>query len=73
MADLAYLIRHGQSTFNEHFEATDIDPMHIDARLTKKGRAQVMAAGPAARRLQPDIVVASPPTNFAIERTRATQ
>ena len=61
-----FLIRHGQSTFNERFAATGIDPLHYDSRLTSKGRAQVNATKDAARQLAVDLVVVSPLTR-AIE------
>ena len=61
-----FLIRHGQSTFNELFDATGIDPLHYDARLTSKGRNQVVTAKDAARRLDVDVVIVSPLTR-AIE------
>ena len=66
MPPRTFLIRHGQSTFNELFDVTGIDPLHYDARLTSKGRDQVMAAREAARQLEVDLVVASPLTR-AIE------
>ena len=64
-----FLIRHGQSTFNELFDATGIDPLHHDARLTSKGRHQVVAAKEAAQRLGVDLVVVSPLTR-AIDMSR---
>jgi broad specificity phosphatase PhoE len=60
------LIRHGQSTFNAHWEATGEDPLHFDARLTALGRAQ---AADLSRRLKAeryDLIVTSPLTR-AIE------
>ena len=66
MADDIFLIRHGQSTFNEHYDATGVDPLHFDARLTLKGRNQVAAARAAAQTLAADLVVVSPLTR-AIE------
>lgn len=56
------LIRHGQSTFNAHYEATGQDPMHFDARLTPLGEQQVMAARDRYRDRDYDIVLASPLT-----------
>ena len=38
------LLRHGQSTFNAHFNATRTDPGFIDAQLTDIGRTQAEAA-----------------------------
>lgn len=61
-----FLIRHGQSTFNELFEVTGVDPLHYDARLTPKGRDQVEAARNATQRLGVDLVIVSPLTR-AIE------
>ncbi len=61
-----FLIRHGQSTFNEVFEATGVDPLHFDARLTELGHRQVAAARAYAQDLNPDLVVLSPLTR-AIE------
>jgi glucosyl-3-phosphoglycerate phosphatase len=62
-----FLIRHGQSTFNAVFEATGIDPMHYDARLSPLGWQQVEAARRALSELPaPDLVIASPLTR-AIE------
>ena len=66
MPPRTFLIRHGQSTFNEQFDATGIDPLHYDARLTSKGRDQVAAAKEAAQQLGIDLVVVSPLTR-AIE------
>lgn len=57
-----FLIRHGQSTFNEAFEATGIDPLHFDAPLTALGHRQVAAARAHAQGLEPDLVVVSPLT-----------
>jgi broad specificity phosphatase PhoE len=62
MPDLVHLIRHGQSTFNEHYSATGIDPMHIDARLTDLGRQQVAEARQRLSRYGYDVVLASPLT-----------
>lgn len=63
MATDILLIRHGQSTFNAHFEATGTDPGHIDARLTELGHRQAAEArAEAARHPRPDLVLASPLT-----------
>lgn len=62
MAKDIYLIRHGQSTFNVHFESSGIDPLHFDARLSNLGVKQVATARPAAAGLQVDLVVVSPLT-----------
>jgi broad specificity phosphatase PhoE len=56
------LIRHGQSTFNAHYEATGQDPLHFDARLTTLGESQVTAARDRYRDRDYDIVLASPLT-----------
>ncbi|MHB2167757.1 histidine phosphatase family protein [Alsobacter sp. R-9] len=56
------LIRHGQSTFNEHYERTREDPGHIDARLTELGQRQAMAAREELASHEFDIVVCSPLT-----------
>lgn len=62
MAKNIYLIRHGQSTFNLHFNATGIDPLHFDARLTDLGHEQAINARPSALELNVDLVVVSPLT-----------
>ena len=56
------LIRHGQSTFNAHYEATGEDPLHFDARLTALGESQVAAARDRYRDRDYDVVLASPLT-----------
>ena len=55
-----YLLRHGQSEFQVHFEATGADPGIEDARLTELGWAQARAVAEAVARLEPDLVVSSP-------------
>ena len=63
MTATVILIRHGQSTFNAHFEATGIDPGHVDARLTEIGHQQ--AASARARMAdfpRPDLVISTPLT-----------
>jgi len=62
MPRLVHLIRHGQSTFNAHYEATGEDPIHFDARLTEKGHAQVAAAQAQLASTPYDIVIATPLT-----------
>src|SRR3569623_3806715 len=57
-----HLIRHGQSTFNAHYEASGEDPLHFDARLTELGESQVEAARDRYRDRDYDIVLASPLT-----------
>lgn len=56
------LIRHGQSTFNAHYEATGMDPLHFDARLTPLGEGQVAAARDRYTDRDYDVVIASPLT-----------
>lgn len=55
-----FLIRHGQSTFNEHYEATGRDPGHFDARLTMRGRQQAKEAADHMEREAIDLVITSP-------------
>lgn len=62
MAKEIYLIRHGQSTFNVHFETSGIDPLHFDARLSSLGSRQVFEGRQAAAGLKADLVVVSPLT-----------
>jgi broad specificity phosphatase PhoE len=62
MSQDVYLIRHGQSTFNAAFEASGVDPMHFDARVSEKGAGQIAQARQAALDLGVDLVVASPLT-----------
>jgi len=66
MPRIVDLIRHGQSTFNAHYEATGEDPMHFDARLTEHGRRQVAQARERYAKRNYDTVLASPLTR-AIE------
>lgn len=56
------LIRHGQSTFNAHFEVTGEDPLHFDARLTEKGHAQAADARRLLDGKAYDLIVTSPLT-----------
>ncbi|MFO1147363.1 MAG: histidine phosphatase family protein [Alsobacter sp.] len=56
------LIRHGQSTFNLHYEETGRDPGHIDARLTELGRRQAAEAAARLAQEHVDLVIASPLT-----------
>lgn len=56
------LIRHGQSTFNAHYEATGEDPGHFDARLTELGQRQAEAARVQLADEVIDLVIASPLT-----------
>ncbi|MBT5048216.1 MAG: histidine phosphatase family protein [Rhodospirillaceae bacterium] len=62
MAEDVYLIRHGQSTFNIHFEATGIDPLHFDAPLSALGMKQVAELRAQVAELNVDLVVTSPLT-----------
>ena len=62
MVQDVYLIRHGQSTFNAAYEASGVDPMHFDARLSQRGAGQIAGAREAALDLGVDLVVASPLT-----------
>lgn len=56
------LIRHGQSTFNAHFEQTGVDPGHRDARLTDLGKMQAAKARDLLAERHFDLVVSSPLT-----------
>jgi broad specificity phosphatase PhoE len=60
------LIRHGQSTFNAHYEETGEDPGHFDARLTALGREQAKATRALLADERVDLVITSPLTR-AIE------
>lgn len=62
MSRVIHLIRHGQSTFNAHFEATGEDPIHFDARLTELGQSQVTAARQRLNGTRYDLVIATPLT-----------
>lgn len=68
MRKTIHLIRHGQSTFNAAYEATGLDPLHFDARLTPLGHAQVAVAREQLGRETYDLVVTSP-FSRAIETT----
>jgi glucosyl-3-phosphoglycerate phosphatase len=56
------LIRHGQSTFNAHYEATGEDPGHFDARLTALGESQAKEAAKKLENEPVDLVITSPLT-----------
>lgn len=56
------LIRHGQSTFNAHYEKTGEDPGHFDARLTPLGQQQAEEAGRLLADEPVDLVITSPLT-----------
>ena len=62
MAKGIYLIRHGQSTYNELFDSSGIDPVHFDAPLSRLGAKQVENARQAAKNLGAELVVTSPLT-----------
>jgi len=66
MPRLVHLIRHGQSTFNAHYGATGVDPLHFDARLTELGQEQVSRTRRLLADRTYDVVLASPLTR-AIE------
>jgi broad specificity phosphatase PhoE len=66
MPRFVHLIRHGQSTFNAHYEATGEDPLYFDARLTERGRRQVAKARELYADRVYDVVLVSPLTR-AIE------
>jgi broad specificity phosphatase PhoE len=69
MTKTVHCIRHGQSTFNAHWEhAGGIDPLHFDAVLSDLGRQQVAAAARAVRAVPYELVVTSPLTR-AIQTT----
>ncbi len=68
MTKRIHLIRHGQSTFNAHYEREGVDPMHFDARLTEVGRQQVAAARAMLDAVELELIVTSPLTR-AIETT----
>jgi broad specificity phosphatase PhoE len=55
-------IRHGQSAYNAAFEATGIDPIIPDARLTPLGEQQVAVARETLRDTNVDLVITSPLT-----------
>jgi glucosyl-3-phosphoglycerate phosphatase len=56
------LIRHGESTFNAAYREPGVAPLHIDARLTETGLAQVAKARETLRNTPVDLVVVSPLT-----------
>lgn len=62
MSRSVLLIRHGESTFNAAYRATGVDPLHLDARLTETGLAQVAEAREQLRGVPVDLVVVSPLT-----------
>lgn len=54
------LIRHGQSHFNAHYNATRVDPGIVDAGLTEEGIRQAEQAGETLRGEDVRAVLASP-------------
>lgn len=62
MTKIVHCIRHGQSTFNALFDATRVDPLHFDARLSDLGEAQARATAARVRETAYDLVVTSPLT-----------
>lgn len=61
-AQRVYLLRHGYSTFQESYDATNEDPGFIDARLAERGHEQVRLAAAAIPNLGIELVVTSPLT-----------
>ena len=59
-------IRHGESTFNAAWRATQIDPMLFDAPLSDVGLATVQA-GRATHTTNPAEMVVGPPFNRALQ------
>ncbi len=69
MTKTVHCIRHGQSTFNAHWEqGGGVDPLHFDAVLSDLGQQQVKAAAAAVRAVPYELVVTSPLTR-AIQTT----
>ena len=68
MPKTVHCIRHGQSTFNAHWEEGGSDPLHFDAPLSDLGQQQVAAAAVALRDVPYELVVTSPLTR-AIQTT----
>jgi glucosyl-3-phosphoglycerate phosphatase len=62
MPKTIHLIRHAQSTFNAAQEATGLDPLHFDARLSALGLSQVEKTRQAVRDIPCDVVISSPLT-----------
>jgi broad specificity phosphatase PhoE len=57
-----FLLRHGQSVFNQHFTVTRRDPGIEDPHLTEEGRRQARAAGHALAQAGITRIVVSPYT-----------
>ena len=62
MAAIMILLRHGQSEFNLHFNATRQDPGIIDPTLTGLGRAQASEAARALSLMPIRRIISSPYT-----------
>jgi glucosyl-3-phosphoglycerate phosphatase len=62
MAKIVHCIRHGQSTFNAHYEISKTDPLHFDAPLSEIGHGQVAAAAATVRDFSYELIVTSPLT-----------
>ena len=68
MTKIVHCIRHGQSTFNAHFERERTDPLQFDAVLSGMGHEQVAAAAENVREVPYELIVTSPLTR-AIQTT----
>jgi broad specificity phosphatase PhoE len=62
MTKIIHCIRHGQSTFNAHFELTRTDPLHYDAPLSELGHRQVEERAAQLLQFPYELVVTSPLT-----------
>jgi glucosyl-3-phosphoglycerate phosphatase len=62
MAKIVHCIRHGQSTFNAHYEISETDPLHFDAPLSEMGHWQVAEAAAKVRDFPYELIVTSPLT-----------
>src|SRR5688572_18672933 len=60
MRKAIYLIRHGESSFNQISDATERDPFHYDASLTKLGVRQAENLCRRAASIKPQLIVTSP-------------
>jgi len=68
MSKTIHCIRHGQSTFNAHWDVVGTDPLHFDATLSELGRRQVAEAAARVRDVPYELIVTSPLTR-AIQTT----
>ncbi|MFC4170826.1 histidine phosphatase family protein [Microvirga sp. GCM10011540] len=68
MTKTIHCIRHGQSTFNAHYELERTDPLHFDATLSELGHRQVAEAAAHVRDVPYELIVTSPLTR-AIQTT----